>query len=593
MKKFRTKITLLLAGVAFLLSIIISVSSLLSLSQLKTSAYELHEEAIEAKHESALRYQAEIGTAILKNNFFREQRGEVTLEEAKENAIREMHQTVYAGNASFILLGKDGTLLNYRQNPDLVGTDVTSYQSSDGQQIFKEIMDGVSSGSSLGFYLEVPAEFSASQGGQPEEALLYAVSFNEFDWIIATYEMTNSKATSLENFSLKMQDLTNSIVYYQLIISAVFLVVVIIASYIIGGRIAQHIVRVSKAAKELSEGNLTISNLKVHGKDELGQLANSFNESVKGIHDIVLGAKGVATDVYEQTEIVDGSMHGLSIGTEQISMTIEEIASGVSKQAESSDNIRQKSENVMDFIVRINEEIAESGRITEKTKDVVVQGKDTIEVQKVKMDENKKATDKTVKSITALSEISNEISSIVNVIEGISSQTTLLALNASIEAARAGEAGKGFSVVADEIRKLAEETVNSTSKITQIIANVNVAVSESIASMDVASDAVSEQEKALDLTRDAFERIIESVNESYQKSVNVKQSTEELTNQFEVINHEIVEIASISEESSAAVEEVSATTQQQAEGFRKVNEVTNELNKVAKELIEAMSRFSV
>lgn len=593
MKKFRTKITLLLAGVALLLSFIITVSSLFSLSNLRDSANELHREAIETKHESALKYQAEIGLAILQNNFFKEQRGEMTLDEAKANAVKEISQTVYAGSSTFILLDKNGELLNYNQNPSLVGTDVNGYTTSGGQSLFKEIIDGVASSGRQGYYLEVPAEFSTSKGGDPEAAVVFALAYDDFDWIIASYEIVNAKEASLENFSLKIQDLASTIVISQFILAGIFLIIVIIASFFIGGSIAKHLVRVSKAAKELAEGNLTISNLKVKGKDELAQLAGSFNASIKGIHDIVVEASEVATNVYDQTEIVDGSMHELSIGTEQISITIDEIASGVMKQAESTDNIRVKSENIMDFIHRINEEIAESGRITETTKDVVVEGKNTIDVQKDKMVENKKATEQTVQSISALSEISNEISSIVSVIEGISSQTTLLALNASIEAARAGEAGKGFSVVADEIRKLAEETVNSTQKITQIIENVNVAVDESISSMDVASEAVNEQEKALELTRDAFERIINSVNESYQKSVNVKQSTEELTKQFEVINHEIVEIASISEESSAAVEEVSATTLQQASGFKEVNAVTNDLNKVAKELIEAMSQFTV
>lgn len=593
MKRFSVKIMLLIAVVSLSLSGLITVISVLSLNNLDYSASETHREAINTNLDTSIKYQVDIGKSILENKFFLEQRGDISLEEAKEIALNELHNTRFAGNDYFFVLDAQGNMLFFKQEESLEGTNVLNLKTPSGRTFYKELVDGALADKLKGVYLDTDEIFKGSSNTPPAPARVYAVYHKGFDWIIGTNEMRQTTDVAIENFESKVDVMKSDILNFMLIFSVVFLVVVLIIAMFIGNKFAKRLKKVAAAAQKLANGDLTTSNLQTRSKDEFRLLANAFNESVHSINAIITDTKHVAHDVNDNADIMHKSMNALAIGTSQINITIDEIAQGVTKQAQSTENIRIKSDQIMNNINQMKDETISVGQIQEETKEVVNSGKETLEIQKIKMDENKKATNKTYHTISDLTEISKEIANIVNVIEGISSQTTLLALNASIEAARAGEHGKGFAVVADEIRKLAEETVNSTQKITQIIANVNVAVKGSISSISIANTAVEEQEEALEQTRQAFEQIIESVDSSYKKSLTLRDSSIELYKEFETINEEIGDIAAIAEESAAAVQEVSATTQEQSESIAKVNDIANELNDVTQELMTAMEQFKL
>ncbi len=563
------------------------------MNNLENSATSTHKIALDNNYDASLRYQVEIGATILQGHFYTEQSGVNTMDDAKANAIKDIARVRFAGNNSFFIMDTDGTLLVFPQDPSLEGTNVLGLVSPSGETFFADLKEEVEANKLSGSYFDVADVFATSNATDPEQARAYALYHQGFDWIFGTSEIVATHMVAYENFDSKIAKMKIGIVNMMFIISVVFLVVAIIVASVVGNRFAKQIKLVSKAAKQLAEGDLTISNVQVKGRDEIKQLATSFNESVAGIHDIVCEASSVAKNANDYSKDMSTSMNEISQGTSQINTTMEELANGVTRQAHSTENIRIKSENVMHDINEMKDETIEVGKISEQTKTVVNSGKETLDIQQVKMGENKKAAKETFDSISNLTEISDEIASIVNVIEGISSQTTLLALNASIEAARAGEHGKGFAVVADEIRKLAEETVNSTQKITVIIQNVNVAVDSSISSIDSANNAVNEQEVALEQTREAFEQIIESVNLSYKKSLSLGESTNNLYSEFEVINDEIGDIAAVAEESSAAVEEVSATTLEQSDGVSSVNDMAHRLTEITEELIAAMERFIV
>lgn len=591
MKKFSLKIMLLLAVVSLSLSGVILLVSSFSLNNFERSAYELHTEALDTSYDTSLKYYVDIGKGILQSGFYLEQRGEMSLDEAKAVALKDISIVSFAGNNNFFLMDSDGTMLYYPQDPSLENTNVLGETTTSGYAFFDDLLQQVTSNKLSGAYIWTEDVFSTSQNTDPEPARVYAQYHEGFDWIIGTKQFTMNTQVAKENFNAKLNVMKNNILRFMAIISVAFLLIVLVIASIVGNKFAKQLKLITAASQKLADGDLTVSNVQVKGKDEFRVLANAFNNSVAGIHDIVAEASTVARNVNESSDQMHQNMTDLATGTSQINMTIGEIAEGVSRQAMSTDNIRNKSENIMLDIDTMKNDTVEVGMISETTKEVVHSGKETLDIQQLKMEENKKATTNTYNSIEGLTEISNEIAGIVEVIEGISSQTTLLALNASIEAARAGEHGKGFAVVADEIRKLAEETVNSTSQITKIIENVNVAVKESISSIDVANTAVSEQEAALEQTREAFEQIITSVNDSYTKSVTLRDSTIKLYTEFQIINDEINDIASVAEESSAAVEEVSATTLQQSDEIEKVNDVAKDLNQMTEELIAAMEKF--
>jgi methyl-accepting chemotaxis protein len=237
--------------------------------------------------------------------------------------------------------------------------------------------------------------------------------------------------------------------------------------------------------------------------------------------------------------------------------------------------------------------MTESSELIQHAQGLATKGTDTLEYQKEKMSENITATENAEITIKDLSRTSEEISNIIQIINNISKQTTMLSLNASIEAARAGESGRGFAVVADEIRKLAEETDKSTKMITDIIEEVNSSVASTVESVKTSREAVFEQQQSLNVLVEVFNEIVASIGKAYLNSVNVKESTILLENDFNRISNEISDIASVSEESAAVVEEVAATNQEQNASFESIVGTFNELTNLTNELNTQLKAFKV
>jgi len=233
----------------------------------------------------------------------------------------------------------------------------------------------------------------------------------------------------------------------------------------------------------------------------------------------------------------------------------------------------------------------ESGQLTQHARELAEKGTDTLAFQKEKMDVNVEASRNTETSIQHLANTVSEITGIIDVINNISKQTKLLSLNASIEAARAGELGKGFAVVADEIRKLAEETVNSTKMIISIIDEVKQAVNKAVDSVRTSQDAVSDQGASLAVTAGVFQEILASIGKAYQNAMNVQEATQLLENGFSIISSEISDVAGVSEESAAVVEEVSATTQEQSASIEEIVRSFEQLGKLSGELNDNLKKF--
>ena len=233
----------------------------------------------------------------------------------------------------------------------------------------------------------------------------------------------------------------------------------------------------------------------------------------------------------------------------------------------------------------------ESGQLTQHARELAEKGTDTLAFQKEKMDVNVEASRNTETSIQHLANTVSEITGIIDVNNNISKQTKLLSLNASIEAARAGELGKGFAVVADEIRKLAEETVNSTKMIISIIDEVKQAVNKAVDSVRTSQDAVSDQGASLAVTAGVFQEILASIGKAYQNAMNVQEATQLLENGFSIISSEISDVAGVSEESAAVVEEVSEATQEQSASIEEIVRSFEQLGKLSGELNDNLKKF--
>lgn len=337
---------------------------------------------------------------------------------------------------------------------------------------------------------------------------------------------------------------------------------------------------------ELREGSYV-------SKDELGQLALSYNGMIEGIKKIIQVTQETSEIVVSSSEQLSASAKQSTQASEHISSTIQELAAG-------SDSQMQSVEETADII---DEMVSYTGQITKDTKEIAdsannsadksIEGKQSIDKVTTQMSSINRNVAGLGDTIKKLSDHLNEIGSINKVITDIADQTNLLSLNAAIEAARAGEYGKGFAVVADEVRKLAEQSVHSAEQISSLIGMIENETNKTLESMD---SAIQEVEEGTHVVRDAgeaFENIEDSISGVVKQIEQITGVVNELESGTTQVKQLMDLVKDVAEQSASSTQNVSAATEEQLASMEEIESSSTNLAQVSEELQGAISKFRV
>ena len=339
-------------------------------------------------------------------------------------------------------------------------------------------------------------------------------------------------------------------------------------------------------------GDLTCGTV-IKRKDEFRVLGNSINDLLQNMQNLIRKMTNTSTTVSNSAVIVSASSEILVSASRDISDAVNDINNGVTQQATDAESCLIQMGDLSDKINKLYESTHSIEQIAGNTEQIASDGKKIVDNLNLKANDTRKATDTVINSIEHLEEESLAIYSIVETINSIAEQTNLLSLNASIEAARAGEFGRGFSVVADQIRKLADQSLKSSSEITKIIKRIGEQTKKTSETAKYAEDIVLSQEEALNDTV----RVFNNINKHVEKlTVNLNQiitGTEGIESAKNDTLRSIESISATTQETAAATEELSAITINQMEEVNKLSNVIQQLNDNALNLSEAVHIFKL
>jgi methyl-accepting chemotaxis protein len=489
--------------------------------------------------------------------------GTINLEKAIQMFLKDIH---FTDTSSYAILIDNKGKYQFGNNPEFFGKSVKETSASAGlQALLEKKMEGISSST----YLDKGNEYVLVSGTMP--ALGYTLHFH----------------LSMDSISISAKHMATTVLW-MVVISTM---IVVLASYMMAGNISKPLKQITRRVRELVEGDLTGSRIIIRNKDEIGELDNHFNVMVETLQAMIGQMSESSRKLADSSQLMHHHAAQSRQSVEQIVCSIRDVAGGASLQARSAEQTATSMKEMASGVEQIAESSSVVSEIALGAAQLVNEGNGTIDKVVSQMRSAQSVVMETSHLIKELGERSESIHSIVGFITNISKQTNLLALNASIEAARAGEHGRGFSVVAQEIRKLAEQSGQASKQISDQIQDIVMSTAKAAEGMDIGVTCVLESKRDIDQVGEWFGTILRHVEEVGVQISEVSAASEQIAAGTEEIHSSMEEIVDIAKQSTERTGVVTEASEVQLGAMEEIEKSAGSLLSLSQEMETLIRKF--
>lgn len=492
---------------------------------------------------------------------------------ATVNSVFANHAIDLGESGYFFIINSKGDIISH----PFLDENIYDLESHDGRLIVQEIIDTAKSGGgTLNYALKEDVSLIT------DSKTVYSKYFPHWDWIVNAVIYDQELARG-----------SNIILIYNMVGVVVVLAIALFLIIIFTDKIIRPINKISKALSSISQGDLTVDKIHIKTNDEMKLLGDSVNILIDSLNKIV-------KTMINSSDKLHNYARNLNESSSFVSQATSEVANAISQMAMQSDEQFRDTVDSVESVTLLGDNIKETaeasvkiGSVVEKNVELKDLGLSSVKALKDATKENNENTSVIEKLVHRMNVQSTDIGDITIMISNIAKQTNLLALNASIEASRAGEHGLGFAVVAEEIRKLANDTSLAVNDIRQKIEQMQEQSVETV-------DFISKNREGVDRineTVDKTEQIIGKISDSLQALI---EDIKVIIDHNQVINKKkdeiLVKLGHVSDaaqDNSAAIEEISATAQEQSVTIVEINDNIIQLNSMVNDLNELINEFKV
>ncbi len=541
--------------------------------------------------ERELKLQTELAVSLTNEIYKRQQAGYLTEEQAKKEAADLIRDLRFDNGAGYFYVDTYEGINVVLLGRPTEGKSRINAKDPTGKEYIKELIaNGKKEGGGFTSLM-----FAKPNETEPLPKLNFTMSFAPYQWIIGTGIWIDYIDGRVAEAQTAADEAFHESVIHVVIVIVVLQLLIILAAVFIGKQMIGPITRVTDLIGVLATGDFRgeQENPDASRADEIGLMSRAMETLKDNVNEMLKEVVSSAEQVAAASEELTASADQSEMAIHQVADSIVTVAASCNEQFTEVENAMQQTENLNANMETFTHTLQESSRKIQDTNDSANAGAKNVmnAVEQMKLIES--SVSESARVIAELGQESDKIGKIVDAISEIAEQTNLLALNAAIEAARAGEHGRGFAVVADEVRKLAEQSQNSAGEISALIGSIQSKAQDAVSVMQSGVVQVKNGTTAVDDAGNSFREIAEMVSGVAEQSHRMEDIVAKLSDSTVVISQAVQNINEKSRAVASESETVSASSEEQSATMHEIADASRSLATMAQDMQNTLSKFKI